>query len=269
MIESLNSPHIARVKALISSRGVKERKNSGLFIAEGLQCAKEALSTAPSKNGFKGPAVETLFLTRNGRAKLEQVQDLHLDSAINIIDVSDEVMKEMSETITPQGVLAICLIPKNGFSSMKLDGRRRYIYLSEIQDPGNAGTILRSADAFGMDGVITSPGSVDMFSPKVARSTAGSLWHLPVFESIELSNVLKQEIQAISLGAEGKKPLSDFEPTGDVVAIFGNEARGLSSIDSMNGVEIVNIPMPGNAESLNLSAAATIVMYHFSLLQAK
>ena len=269
MIESLNSPHIARVKALISSRGVKERKNSGLFVAEGLQCAKEALSTSDNKSGFKGPLIETLFLTSNGRAKLEQVKDLHLNKAANIIDVSDEVMKEMSETITPQGVLAICSITKSELSSIKLNGNRRYIYLSEIQDPGNAGTILRSADAFGMDGVITSPGSVDMFSPKVVRSTAGSLWHIPVFESVGLAEILKLDLQAISLGAEGEKPLSDFEPSGDVVAIFGNEARGLSSIESMNGVEIVNIPMPGDAESLNLSAAATIVMYHLSLLSPK
>jgi TrmH family RNA methyltransferase len=120
-----------------------------------------------------------------------------------------------------------------------------------------------------MDGVITSPGSVDMFSPKVVRSTAGSLWHIPVFESVGLAEILKSDLQAISLGAEGEKPLSDFEPSGDVVAIFGNEARGLSSIESMNGVEIVNIPMPGDAESLNLSAAATIVMYHLSLLSPK
>jgi TrmH family RNA methyltransferase len=178
-------------------------------------------------------------------------------------------MKEMSETITPQGVLAICSIAKTQLSSIKPSGNSRYIYLSEIQDPGNAGTILRSADAFGMDAVITSPGSVDMFSPKVVRSTAGSLWHIPVFESIELSEILKLGVQGISLGAEGEKPLSDFEPSGDVVAIFGNEARGLSSVETVNGVDIVNIPMPGDAESLNLSAAATIVMYHFSLLAAK
>ena len=269
MIESLNSPHVARVKALISSRGVKERKNSGLFVAEGLQCAKEALALSINKNGFQGPPIETLFLTRNGRAKLEQIEDLQLSNAIDIIDVSDDVMKEMSETITPQGVLAICSIAKTELSSIKPSGNSRYIYLSEIQDPGNAGTILRSADAFGMDAVITSPGSVDMFSPKVVRSTAGSLWHIPVFESIELSEILKLGVQGISLGAKGKKPLSDFEPSGDVVAIFGNEARGLSSVETVNGVDIVNVPMPGDAESLNLSAAATIVMYHFSLLAAK
>jgi TrmH family RNA methyltransferase len=265
MIESLNSPHIARVKALISSRGVKERRKAGQFVAEGMQCAKEAISNLNSDSGFRGPLVETLFLTANGRLKLEQLKDLSIPHSVNVIDVSDEVMAQMSETITPQGVLAICTIPVNKLRSIKLDGKRRFIYLSEIQDPGNAGTILRSADAFGIDALITSPGSVDMFSPKVVRSTAGSLWHIPVFEGVEISELLKLKMKMISLGADGEKPLKEYQPSGDTVAIFGNEARGLSSLDSLASIEVVNIPMPGNAESLNLSAAATVVMYHLSM----
>jgi len=102
MIESLNSPHIARVKALIGSRGVKERKNAGQFVAEGLQCAREALVAE------SGPRIETLYLTANGRNKVEEFADL---SQFNTVDVSDEVMKHMSETITPQGIIAICTIP--------------------------------------------------------------------------------------------------------------------------------------------------------------
>ena len=265
MIESLNSPHIARVKALTSSRGAKERKNARQFVAEGLQCAKEALSARNNDSDFQSPSIETLFLTVNGRSKIEQNLDLTIPSSLNVIDVSDEVMRQMSETITPQGILAICSISENDISSIKLNGRRRFIYLSEVQDPGNAGTILRSADAFGMDAVITSPGSVDMFSPKVVRSTAGSLWHIPVFEGVELSEILKLNLQAVSLGADGSRALIDYQPSGDVLAIFGNEARGLSEMDSISGVELVKIPMPGNAESLNLSAAATIVMYHLSI----
>jgi len=265
MIESLNSPHIARVKALTSLRGAKERKNARQFVAEGLQCAKEALSARNNSSDFQAPLIETLFLTANGRSKIGQNQDLVLPSSLDVIDVSDEVMRQMSETITPQGILAICSIPESDISSIKLNGKRRFIYLSEVQDPGNAGTILRSADAFGMDAVITSPGSVDMFSPKVVRSTAGSLWHIPVFEGVELSEILKLNLRAISLGADGSRALIDYQPSGDVLAIFGNEARGLTDLDSISGVELVKIPMPGNAESLNLSAAATIVMYHLSL----
>jgi TrmH family RNA methyltransferase len=255
MIESLNSPHVVRVKALISSRGVKERKSTGQFVAEGMQCAREALASG------SGPQIETLYLTANGRSKIEEIADV---SGFNTFDVSDEVMKEMSETITPQGILAICNIPRNDLSSIPLNGSRKFIYLSEVQDPGNAGTILRSADAFGMDAVITSPGSVDMYSPKVVRSTAGSLWHIPVFESVAIQDLLALGIKAFSLGASGTKTLSSFATTGDTVAVFGNEARGLSTAQEVAQIEVVSIPMPGNAESLNLSAAASIVMYHLS-----
>jgi TrmH family RNA methyltransferase len=255
MIESLNSPHVARVKALIGSRGVKERKTAGQFVAEGLQCAREALVEN------SGPTIETLYVTSNGRTKVEELADL---SALNVVDVSDEVMKEMSETITPQGILAVCTIPQRNLSSITLDGSRRFIYLSEVQDPGNAGTILRSADAFAMDAVITSPGSVDMYSPKVVRSTAGSLWHIPVFESVSIDQVLALGISAFSLGASAVKELSQYQKSGDIVAVFGNEARGLSTGQNVDSIDVVSIPMPGNAESLNLSAAASIVMYHLS-----
>jgi TrmH family RNA methyltransferase len=255
MIESLNSPHVVRVKALIGSRGVKERKAAGQFVAEGLQCAREALKSK------SGPRIETLYLTNNGRSKVEEVSDL---STLNVVDVSDEVMKEMSETITPQGILAVCTIPQVTFDSISLNGSRRFIYLSEIQDPGNAGTILRSADAFAMDAVITSPGSVDMYSPKVVRSTAGSLWHIPVFESVPLQELLDLGINAFSLGADGSKNLSQYQMLGDTLAVFGNEARGLSTEQNVDSIDVVSIPMPGNAESLNLSAAASIVMYHLS-----
>jgi len=255
MIESLNSPHVARVKALIGSRGVKERKAAGQFVAEGLQCAREALVST------SGPKIETLYVTNNGHSKVEELADL---SACNIVTVSDEVMKEMSETITPQGILAVCTIPQTSLSSISLNGSRRFIYLSEVQDPGNAGTILRSADAFAMDAVITSPGSVDMYSPKVVRSTAGSLWHIPVYESVALTEVLAMGVKAFSLGADGSKNLNQYEMSGDTLAVFGNEARGLSTGQNVETIDVVSIPMPGNAESLNLSAAASIVMYHLS-----
>ena len=255
MIESLNSPHIARVKALIGSRGTKERKSSGLFVAEGLQCAREAMVATT------GPRIETLYVTPASRVKVEQISDL---SAFNVIEVSDDVMKAMSETITPQGILAVCSIPASSLESIVLNGTRKFVYLSEIQDPGNAGTIIRSADAFGMDAVITSPGSVDMYSPKVVRSTAGSLWHIPVFQSIAVEELINKGVRGFSLGATGSKSLKDYTPSGDTVAIFGNEARGLTTSNNLTGIETVNIPMPGNAESLNLSAAASIVMYHLS-----
>jgi TrmH family RNA methyltransferase len=202
MIESLHSPHIARVKALIGSRGVKERRGSGHFVAEGIQSVREAI-TFPNEI-----SIDTLYLTSNGRNRLEESIDL---SGVNTLDVSDEVMAQISETITPQGILAICTIPQRTIAQFKLSGKSRLVYLSEIQDPGNAGTIIRSADAMGMNAIVTSPGSVDLFSPKVVRSTAGSLWHIPVFESIALEDLITlfPTTQMFTLGSRGAIPLPE------------------------------------------------------------
>jgi len=257
MIESLHSPHIARVKALISSRGNKERAAHGEFIAEGLQCAREAFTAT------KGPAVKTIYLTESGKSRIDQAG---LDiSRAELVLVSEPVMAAMSSTITPQGIISICSVADNDFSKLKPSGRSRYIYLHEIQDPGNAGTILRTADAMGIDAVIVSPGSVDMYSPKVVRATAGSLWHVPLFTGITLAQLNEQlpKVAKIALSAQGNKSLLEVNELPDVVAIFGNEARG---IDALIGSDVmqVSIPMTGNAESLNLAAAAAIVIFHLS-----
>jgi TrmH family RNA methyltransferase len=257
MIESLHSPHIARVKALISSRGNKERAAHGEFIAEGLQCAREAFTAT------KGPAVKTIYLTESGKSRVDQAG---LDiSRAELVLVSEPVMAAMSSTITPQGIISICSVADNDFSKLKPSGGSRYIYLHEIQDPGNAGTILRTADAMGIDAVIVSPGSVDMYSPKVVRATAGSLWHVPLFTGITLAQLNEQlpNVAKIALSAQGNKSLLEVKELPDVVAIFGNEARG---IDALIGSDVmqVSIPMTGNAESLNLAAAAAIVIFHLS-----
>ena len=257
MIESLHSPHISRVKALIASRGNKERKEHGLFIAEGLQCAREALTSKT------GPVVKTLYLTQGGRSRIDSAG---LDiSNLDVVEVSEAVMSAMSSTITPQGIVAICAIESLDFAQLKSSGKSRFIYLHEIQDPGNAGTILRSADAMGIDAVISSPGSVDMYSPKVVRATAGSLWHVPLFTGVSLEEVKEKFPLAtrIALSASGETSLLDLEMTGDCIAIFGNEARGIDSYISRD-VKTVYIPMKGNAESLNLSAAASIVLFYLS-----
>jgi TrmH family RNA methyltransferase len=257
MIESLHSPHIARVKALISSRGNKERKEHGLFIAEGLQCAREAL-TAKS-----GPTVKTIYVTQSGRSRLEAA-GLDL-SKVEVVEVNEPVMSTMSSTITPQGIISICSLSDAPFSELKADGKSRFIYLHEIQDPGNAGTILRSADAMGIDAVIASPGSVDMYSPKVVRATAGSLWHVPLYTGVSLAELSDKFPSAtkIALSADGQTSILDLQIDGDCIAIFGNEARGIDSFIS-GDVKRVKIPMKGSAESLNLSAAASIVMFYLS-----
>ena len=260
MIESLHSPHVARVKALIGSRGVKERRQAGLFIAEGLQAAREAL-TAPG-----APFIKSLYVTSSGLLKLS---DFDLNE-IDVVEVTDAVMAEMTSTVTPQGILALCVLPRreiNELLPLASKNSARVIYLHEIQDPGNAGTILRTADA--MDAVITSPGSVDMYSPKVVRATAGSLWHIPLFESVAFSNLatLLPQAKALLLSSHAKKSILELPLEDSYISIFGNEARGVDAEAlgvSDASITSVTIPMAGRAESLNLSAAASIVIFTLS-----
>jgi TrmH family RNA methyltransferase len=256
MIESLHSPHIARVKALIGSKGAKERREQGLFVAEGLQCAREALAAK------SGPEIKILYATESGLAK---VVELNLDG-IEIVEVSEAVLKAMSDTVSPQGLISLCYSPEHKISELKLTGHSRIIYLHEISDPGNAGTILRTADAMGITAVVTSPNSVDMFSPKVVRSTAGSLWNIPVYEGVTFEELDSQfpQTMKILLSSHASTSILDLKISGDCIAIFGNEARGLSAAELSGSVTEVTIPMPGNAESLNLSAAASIVMFTLS-----
>jgi TrmH family RNA methyltransferase len=245
------------VKALISSRGNKERAAHGEFIAEGLQCAREAFTAT------QGPGVKTVYLTESGQARIDQA-GLDISSA-EVVMVSEPVMAAMSSTITPQGIISICSVADSQLAKLKASGKSRFIYLHEIQDPGNAGTILRTADAMGVDAVIVSPGSVDMYSPKVVRATAGSLWHVPLFTGVTLTQLTEQlpTVKKIALSAQGSISLLEIKDLPDVVAIFGNEARG---IDALIGTDVmqVSIPMTGNAESLNLAAAAAIVIFHLS-----
>ena len=262
MIESLHSPHVARVKALIGSRGVKERRQAGLFIAEGLQAAREAL-TAPG-----APFIKSLYVTSSGLLKLS---DFDLNE-VDVVEVTDAVMAEMTSTVTPQGILALCVLPRREVSELSTLSRKkslRFIYLHEIQDPGNAGTILRTADAMGVDAVITSPGSVDMYSPKVVRATAGSLWHIPLFESVVFTDLvgLLPDAKPILLSSHAKKSVMDLPLEESYISIFGNEARGVDAASlgvSDASITSVTIPMAGRAESLNLSAAASIVIFTLS-----
>jgi TrmH family RNA methyltransferase len=256
MIESLHSPHVARVKALIGSKGAKERREQGLFVAEGVQCAREALLSQ------SGPQIKIIYATESG---LSKISELDLD-AVEIVEVSEPVMKAMSDTVSPQGLISLCYKPESKFSGLKATGSSRFIYLHEIQDPGNAGTILRTADAMGISAVITSPDSVDMYSPKVVRSTAGSLWNIPVFEGVSFDRVDKQfaGIQKFLLSSHATTSILDLSIPSDCIAIFGNEARGVDASALGVSVTEVTIPMGGRAESLNLSAAASIVMFTLS-----
>jgi len=263
MITSLHSPHVEAVKALLGSRGSKARKESGQYVIEGFSSIKEALDFSPEE-------ITTLYLTSDGMSRLATIPEGYFE----IVEVSPEVMKAMTDTVTPQGLLAIAQIPENSFADFLAASKNelKIAYFWQIQDPGNAGTVIRAADAFGFDAVIFSDNSVDIYSPKVVRSSAGSHWHIPLFTSIS-EDQLKSQIagRAFDIYATdangGLELLEAANESKDrsAIWIFGNEARGLEAkVVSTLGAKQVAIPISGKAESLNLATAASVVMYAVS-----
>jgi TrmH family RNA methyltransferase len=269
-ITSLHSPHLERVKALLGSRGKKFRQAEKCFVADGMQSIREAI--VPTI--VQAPKLEILYATDLGLEKLNKEFAAEVLSKIEIYPVSDSVMNAMADTQSPQGILAICSYTE--FTLYKLGQLIkdktvvRLAYFWEIQDPGNSGTVIRTADACGFDAVIFSPKSVDIYSPKTVRATVGSLWHIPVVEAVTLEELLifatENQFKVQAFAGDGAISFLEVAPAEKSLLIFGNEARGLPEFP----IEIarVSIPMAGRAESLNVASAAAISMFHVGIIQA-
>ncbi len=246
MITSLTSPKIARVRRLLETQNPRERAESGQFVVEGLRAVEAALESP-------GVALVELFATSEWLRRFPQATE-----------ISEEVAKKVSDTVTPQGIFAVLALPKE---QGDLKASKRIALFFELQDPGNAGTIIRNAHGFDFDTVIFSKGSVDPFSGKVARASAGSIARVPVVSGAEPSDVIESltpSHQFLAFDMDGDD-ISTIDRSLPTVIIFGNEARGLpESIRLDDRIKKVRIPMPGGTESLNVASAATIAMYEIS-----
>ena len=261
-ISSLHSPHVGRVKALLGLRGKKNRELENTFVVEGIQAVREALFPKMGE-GFK---LKQLYLTQVGVSKLSAVVDLSQLNHVEIFETSDQVMNEMADSQSPQGILALCSTKSLKLEDLWQIKPSKIAYFWQIQDPGNAGTVIRTADACGFDAIIFSDNSVDIFNPKTVRATVGSLWHIPVIADVQLDQfiveALDKDYEIHALDASGQimvnsKYVEESKKSG--VWIFGNEARGLPELPS--SVKKVSIPMRGHAESLNVASAAAILMH--------
>jgi TrmH family RNA methyltransferase len=245
-IDSVKNEHVKRWKKLHTKKG---RETSGRFLVEGFHLVEEAIKAEM--------AVEYILMT----------EEVVLPSSLSIQDqdvilVSDQVMKELSETETPQGIAAVCVIP-TAPTVKRLEGR--YLLLDRIQDPGNLGTMIRTADAAGMTGVILGEGSVDVFNSKVIRASQGSIFHLPVVKGkLEtwIESFKQSSIPVFGTALEGASSYSAIQPQDQFSLIMGNEGEGVDkSILEMTDQNIY-IPIHGHAESLNVAVAAGILLYY-------
>ena len=250
----LTNPRSERVKSVRRLAGGSARRREGLFLAEGPSCAREGLAAG---------AVKDLYLT-------EAAADRHPDLAepggdVRVFVCTDEVLAALADTVTPQGVVAVARIPQHALTD--LQNPALVAVCAHVRDPGNAGTIIRVADAVGADAVILTDASVDPYNPKCVRSTTGSLFHLPVITGPTLAETVDavRGWGATVLAADGAGELSlDNLPrpgSGPVAWVFGNEAWGLPDEDAALADHRVRIPMPGEIESLNVSVAAGVCLF--------
>jgi TrmH family RNA methyltransferase len=253
-LTSPRSPRVAAVKRLHSSRG---RRDSRLFIAEGPQSVREAL-------GRPG-VVDELFLSTTAT---EICRDLVRSASVPVTLVTDDVLAAMGETQMPQGILAVCHWITRSIDEVLSPGTRMAVVVDGAGDPGNVGTIIRTAHAAGADGLVMTPDSVDPHNGKCVRATAGSLFHLPITTGADASEIAARAREIGLLlavtSADGETGLYELVSRADRPAIawvLGSEAHGVS--DALREVAdvTVSIPMFGAAESLNVGSAAAICLY--------
>jgi RNA methyltransferase, TrmH family len=238
----------------------KERERAGRFLAEGPQAVAEALSAA---------AVVDLLVAED---VLERHADLLERATIDGVRVGSAPAAELgdlTDTVTPQGVVAICRAVDVPLTTALAATPRLVVLCDRVRDPGNLGTVIRCADAFGADAVLVSQDSVDLYNPKAVRASTGSLFHLPVAVEVDLVDAidLARAAGLAVLGADG----SAGETTVDLAAsgalsgpicwVLGNEAWGLTPDRAEHLDRLVGLPRYGNAESLNLATAAAVLLY--------
>jgi TrmH family RNA methyltransferase len=263
-ITSIRSPRVKAARQL-AKRSFRERARS--FLAEGPQAVREALGAPVGDSGY--PVVSELFVTGAAWARHAELAALASDQRAAVHTVSGEVMAELAQTVTPQGVLAVCRFVDVPLEKLVAAAPRLVVLLANVRDPGNAGTVLRTADAAGADGVVFSDASVDPYNGKCVRASAGSLFHLPVVAGSPLRHsaaaLSRSGVRILAADGSARRKLDEVEAAGDLSRptawLFGNEAWGLPADLLSMADEAVAVPIYGRAESLNLAAAAAVCLY--------
>ncbi len=263
MKEIIQSNTNKTIKHIKSLQLKKYRDEHGKFIIEGEKLLREALD-------YKAPVSMVLFSESFAESDRHDEFVASLKSInIPLYYANDRIFKEAGETETPQGVIAIIDKMEFNLDSILEKDELCIVLLDEVRDPGNAGTIIRTADACGIDAVLLSKGSVDLYNGKTIRATMGSLFHIPVIQNLDTAEAILRlkESNVVTIGADPHSIESciDMPHYKRSAIIIGNESQGIGSELTALLDRNVKIPMPGRAESLNAGIAASILMYEFSI----
>ncbi|MFF3764117.1 TrmH family RNA methyltransferase [Streptomyces sp. NPDC001922] len=259
---SPRSPRVAAARRL-SRRNfrVKERR----FLAEGPQAVREAAL----HRGDGEPTLTELFATAEAAERHAGIVEAARAAGARIHTAPEDVVAELSQTVTPQGLVGVCRFLDRPFDEILRARPRLVAVLANVRDPGNAGTVLRCADAAGADAVVLTDASVDLYNPKSVRASVGSLFHLPVAVGVPVDRVVDglrgTGVRIVAADGAGERDLDtelDEGVLGGPTAwIFGNEAWGLPEETRALADEVVRVPIHGQAESLNLATAAAVCLY--------
>jgi TrmH family RNA methyltransferase len=248
-ITSVHNPKVKQWSQLLLKKG---RDQQNKFLIEGIHLVQEALQA--------GADLEAIVYDADKGIPKEIKA---ISGSVTYISAPPAVIAKLSETEHPQGIVAILHKPKMRYEPLMTKGSL-WVALDGVQDPGNLGTIIRSADAVGASAVLLGKGTVDVYNPKVVRSTMGSLFHLPVVE-VDLSEWLPKlkslSVQVLGAGLGSNPSCYDMNLSGPLCWVMGNEARGLSPMVQSLLDQEVRIPMPGQAESLNVAMATTVLLF--------
>jgi TrmH family RNA methyltransferase len=261
----LIDPKAAKVRGVAKLTKKDARSSTGLFLLEGPQGLKEALA--------RPKLIVELYATEEAVDRYAELFDRARAARIEVQLVTEPVLKALTDTTTPQGVVAVCEQLDVSLDDIIAAKPKLIALLANIRDPGNAGTVLRAADASGADAVLFSANSVDVYNPKVVRSTTGSVFHLPFAVDVDIEEAITKlkaaglQVFAANGGGDTIPSLGDETLAKPTVWVFGNEAWGFEP-ETLELVDReVAVPIYGAAESLNLATAASICLYASAFAQ--
>ena len=247
-ISSGQNQVIKEIKAL---KEKKYRDQKGLYFIEGIRFVEEALK---EKEEISKVLISDKLMEVNGGSEI--LEQLENTNCCNVYTVPNKLYMDITDTENPQGILAVLSKKSVNLESI-YDSKNFFVVLDSIQDPGNMGTIIRTADAVGVTAVIVSKGCVDVYNPKVLRSTMGSMFHIPICYSENVLETLQsmkdRGIKLCAAHLSGSKSYFELDYKDNIAIIVGNEANGISDSVANISNELVKIPMDGKSESLNAS----------------
>jgi TrmH family RNA methyltransferase len=263
----LDNPRSPKVRAVAKLAQKQRRMEAGMFLVEGPQAIREALAHRPE-------LVVDVFLTPGAKDRYSDIVQLASSEGIELSLATDAVVDHMADTVTPQGIVAVCQFHSVELETILATVATHLVILHEVKDPGNLGNIIRTADAAGANAVIITGDSVDVFNPKVVRASTGSIFHIPLVTKADLSVTISQlkdaGIRVLAADARGRD-LVELRSAGElakpVAWMLGNEAHGLSDEAEALADVVVSVPIYGTAESLSLPTAAAVCIYETAFAQ--